>query len=147
MANKEKIISAIKKLWSFFVGISNIISCIAAVVSCYIAYTAASEIFHLNVEISPIVEKLRKDSVIVVEKNVPIIQKDTSPNSQSNITTQKSPQKPKDSLEQAGNTPKIEPNIDSDDPKYLPSSEVDNIRSRRDAFLEKMKPFFGKQQK
>lgn len=137
----QKITSTIKGIWSFFVGVSNIISCIAAIASCYIAYTAASEIFHLNVEISPIVEKLQKDSVII-EKTTPIvIQKDIS---YSRPDAEEIPEHVKKSPEQSKKLPVAAPNMDSEDSQTLQPTKIDSIRSRRDAFLERMKPFFGK---
>lgn len=140
MANKtQKFKSVIKGIWNFFVGISNIVSCFVAILSCYIAYTAVSEIFQLNVEISPIIEKLQRDS-IVIERAVSVV----TPNA---VVT------PKDTAyiqpdTQTKDLPEIIPNADADSSKYLPRTEMDNIRARRDAFLERMKLFklfLGKQ--
>lgn len=144
---KQKVISIIKGVWSFLVGISTIIGCIVSIISCYIAYNAASEIFHLNFEISPIVEKFRQDSVVIIERTAPVvIQKDNSKN-QRDADSPEIQEKEKNSPEYGKNPQETEPSIEPDNSQHVSSSEIDNIRSRRDAFLERMKPFFGKHQK
>lgn len=113
--------SAVKGTWNFLVGIANIISCVVAVVSCYIAYTAVVEIINLNIEIAPVVERFKKDSIII-EKTI-ISESPTELKKQESETMSDS---------------------ELDDSKFLPSTEVDNIMIDKAVFLERMQKLFKK---
>lgn len=117
-----RIISAIKIIWRLIVDISNIISCGFTILSCYIAYTAVSEIISLNVEIAPIVKEFRRDSVII-EKNI--------------ISEQPSIVLDKQKSE-------IYKDPESENSEDLSDSEVDTIISHREEFLKRMRKLFKK---
>lgn len=126
----NKIKLTIKRIWNFLVGISNIGSCFLAAVSCYIAYITASEVISLNVEINQFVKTSQKDSVVIIERPVPIsVPQDSSLENRSDI--------------RQDNRPVIEQNTESDNSPYLTSTEIDEIRRRRDEFLERMRLLFG----
>ena len=126
----NKIKLTIKRIWNFLIGISNIGSCFFAATSCYIASIAVLEVFNLNVEINQIVEKSQKDSVVIIERPVPIsVPQDSSLENRSGI--------------RQDNRPVIEQNTESDDSPYLTSTEIDEIRRRRDEFLKRMRLLWG----
>lgn len=132
MANKlSRIRSALKNAWHYTVGFSNIISCIISIISCYIAYTAVMEIYYLNIEVAPIIEKFNTDSIIVVEKPAdPIPEHSNTSDNQPNNTTD--------------TEPTIKSTIESKDSLHLSSETIDGIRDRRDAFIKKMQLLFGR---
>ncbi|MDE5783963.1 MAG: hypothetical protein K2H97_06570 [Prevotella sp.] len=122
--------STIKGIWNFLVGISNIGSCLLAAISCFLAYNAVLEVISLNVEINQIIENFQKDSVVIIERPVPIlVQKDSFLENRSEIRP--------DSL------PKTKQNLESDTSPNLSPAEIDEIRRDRDAFLKKMHQLFG----
>lgn len=123
----SKIRTVVIIVWRFAVGLAGIISCIFAILGCYIAYTAVSEVYHLNIEIAPVIEKFRKDSIVVIERPIPIIRDSSSDN---NSTVQF----------EAKHTEEL----DTDDSPFLRQKKIDAMRNDRDAFLEKMQRFFGK---
>ena len=130
----HKIFSIAKDIWHFLVESSNIISCVAAVLSCYIAYTAVSEIITLNIELSPIIERIQKDSIIFIEKPIPLEVRE-------NITNEQNPASDEESskFEMNDNT------NDEQDPgsHYLNKETVESIRAHRESFLERMRRYFG----
>jgi len=127
MTNKtSSILSAINEIWHFIVGLSNIISCIVSIASCYIAYTIVTQIISLNIDIAPVVEKLQKDSIIIIERPVPIVICDSLSNSPSK------------------RQPAIEQNKDKEGSKNLSSTEIDDIRKHRELFLERTHMLLGK---
>lgn len=135
----DKIKSTIRRTWNILVGISNIVSCLASVLSCYIAYHAVLEIINLNVEISPITEKIQKDSIVIIERAVPTFKpqkQSQKKRSQENHSQENHSDIPQDA------PPIIEQSIESDASPYLPSSETEEIRRNRDAFVEKMNLLF-----
>ncbi len=117
-----KIMSAIKIIWRFIVDISNVISCVFTIVSCYITYTAVSEIISLNIELTPIVKEFRRDSVII-EKNI--------------ITEQPSIELDKQKSESYKDP-------ESKNSEDLSSSQINDIIAHRNAFLERMQKIFKK---
>jgi len=101
---------------AFFVDLSNIICCIVSNASCYIAYTIVAEIISLNIDIAPVVEKLQKDSIVIIEWPAPIVIRDSV---SINLTAR----------QQA-----IEQNINEKVPQNLSSSEIDDIRKHLELF-------------
>lgn len=135
-----KIKSTVRKTWNFLVGISNIVSCLVSVLSCYIAYHAVLEIISLNVEISPITEKIQKDSIVIIERPIPTFkpQNHSQENhSQENHSQENCSDKPQKE------PPIIEQSKESDNSPYQLSSETEKIRRDRDAFIERMNLLFG----
>lgn len=124
--------SKFKTRFSVWVGISNIVCCIASIISCIIAYTAVEQIVSLNVEFQPIVEKFQKDSVII-EK---IFEK-------PQLIIMSVP----DSAYHANPIPPIVINPDvekCDSSKYVPAAEVNDIMDAKNRFLKHMQPFIQK---
>ncbi|MCH5174729.1 MAG: hypothetical protein J1F40_02460 [Prevotellaceae bacterium] len=114
------------KIWHFVIGLSGIISCIFAGIGCYIAYVAMNEVYNFKIEITPIIEKLRKDSVVIIERPAPILIRDSI---SRNTTVPASHEKKQ---------------LGTDDSSYLSSDEINKIRNNRDEFLKKMHLFFEK---
>lgn len=114
--------SIIKRIWSFFVGISNIISCGIAILTCYITYTAAKEIINLNIEIAPITEKIQKDSIVVIRES-------PTPKPDQDSHFIKSP---------AVSPQQIDQSTEVEESPYLSSSAIDKIQDDRDKFFERM---------
>lgn len=116
------ILSMIKRIWRFLVGISTIISCCIAILTCYITYTAAKEIINLNVEVSPIIEKIQKDSIVVIhERPTP------EPNQDTHFV--KSP---------AVSPQQIYQSTEEEESPYLSSSAIDEIRGGREDFFKRI---------
>ena len=138
----KKLKLKLKDTWNFFVGLSSIISCIVSILSCYIAFITVSEIISLNIEINPIVEKLQKDSIVIIEKHIPRQLQN------ENIQHKNSLKQPTiDNSQQIKDSNKsIDINNDTDtivseNNNHLSSSEFNNIRTRRDLFLKRKKNF------
>ena len=129
-----KILSITKDIWHFLVESSNIISCVAAVLSCYIAYTAVSEIISLNIELSPMIERIQKDSIIFIERPTPLEVRE-------NITNEQNPASEEESS-------KFEMNDNTNDEQdsgnhYINKNTLESIRADRESFFERMRIFFG----
>lgn len=138
----KKLRFKLKDTWNFFVGLSSIISCIVSILSCYIAFITVSEIISLNIEINPIVEKLQKDSIVIIEKHIPI-QSQNENIQYKNILKQPTidnSQQIKDSNKSI-DTNNDTDTIVSENNNHLSSSEINNIRTRRDLFFKRMKNF------
>lgn len=126
---KQRITSFIKQIWNFLVGISGIVGCIFTIFSCYIAYNAVSEIIELNIAIGPIMARIQKDSIIVIERIAPI---DKDSDHKYHDDSQKTVE------------PSLEPRTEPANSTYLSPAEIEDVRKRRDTFYEKMRPLFDK---
>ncbi len=115
----NKIKSVIKGTGNFLVAFFNIISCIAAVFSCIAAYTVVSEIISLKIEITPVVEKFQKDSIIIIR--VPVQEPTIDDNGQ----------KPSEALP--------EPTVQPGPGDTVSEVEINSIRLDRDNFWKQMR--------
>lgn len=139
---QKKLKLKLKDTWNFFVGLSSIISCIVSILSCYIAFITVSEIISLNIEINPIVEKLQKDSIVIIEKHIPRQLQNENIQHKNSLKqpTIDNSQQIKDSNKSIDINNDID-TIVSENNNHLSSSEINNIRTRRDLFLKRMKNF------
>lgn len=137
----NKIKSVFKCTWNFLVGISNIISCITAIISCGIIYLAVLEVMVLNIEIKPVVEKIHEivnDSTIIIERRVPVViaPPGNTPNDNKKSEPKHSLQKPpKYDVEPVE---PVEPNADSTRNSFLSDERILIIEEWRERFLRMM---------